>query len=272
MKQEGAHVSFLIGSGKNPKEIGDVGVGGPGPAVESFPDRTQTDIRRNDSNSAGDRGSVHAITRERSDSRRTPQRRRRIQTGDVETVSEDYARSQEPDSRDNLSCNPKTVIRTRGKRQEHDKQGGPRRDERVRAQASHALPPLPLSADEGPQDQGQSQTNCKLMPKHFRIPSVGFFLANARAHPRRFGWGCQRIDEWRFLYELSGRINPKNCKGSHSLVFLCVPRERAGVQKCVTLRSPVVEFQVVAATWRLWFFWLNFHIYWRCSFYPTPIG
>src|ERR1700704_6427113 len=103
MKQEGTHVSFLIGSGRNPKEIGYVGVGCPRPAVESFPDRAQTDIRCNDSDSAGDRGSVHAITSERPDSRRTPQRCRRIQAADVETVSEDYARSQKTDARDNLS-------------------------------------------------------------------------------------------------------------------------------------------------------------------------
>jgi hypothetical protein len=33
-----------------------------------------------------------------------------------------------------------------------------------------------------------------------------------------------------------------------------VPRERAGVQECVLLRSPVTEFQVIATTWRFWFF------------------
>ena len=39
-----------------------------------------------------------------------------------------------------------------------------------------------------------------------------------------------------------------------------VPRERAGVQECVVLRSPVTEFQVLAATWRFGFFNRIFHI------------
>jgi hypothetical protein len=41
----------------------------------------------------------------------------------------------------------------------------------------------------------------------------------------------------------------------------CVPRERAGVQNCLRLGSPVAGFQVFAATWRFWFFCLRFHIY-----------
>jgi hypothetical protein len=42
----------------------------------------------------------------------------------------------------------------------------------------------------------------------------------------------------------------------------CVFREseRAGVWKCVTLGSPIAEFQAVADTWGFRFLWCHFHI------------
>src|SRR5258708_19770497 len=87
MQQERAHVSFLIGAGGDPKEISNVGVGGACPAVEGFSDRAQADICRNDGNSAGDRGAVHAITRKRADRRRTPQGCGGIPSGDASSLS-----------------------------------------------------------------------------------------------------------------------------------------------------------------------------------------
>lgn len=38
------------------------------------------------------------------------------------------------------------------------------------------------------------------------------------------------------------------------------------------LSPSLTEFQVVAATWRLWFFGCNFHIYSCRDSYPTPSG
>lgn len=51
------------------------------------------------------------------------------------------------------------------------------------------------------------------------------------------------------------------CIDSHSLVFVCVPRERAGARGRLVLGSPIAEFQAVAATWRFWFLYFAFHIY-----------
>jgi len=96
----------------------------------------------------------------------------------------------------------------------------------------------------------------------------------------------QIAQEWsrEAFFNLSGGVLYSGYRESHSLVFLCVPRERAGVRKCVTLGSPIVEFQVVAATWGFRFFWCHFHIcqrllhvpypYWVETFigYPTRIG
>src|SRR6266849_1537748 len=166
MQQERAHVSFPIGPGSDPKQIGNVGVGGARSPVEGFSDGAQANIRRDDGNSAGDRGAVHAITRKRPDSRRTPQRCGGIQPGDVQPVSQDYAGSQEADARDNLPRDAKTIVRTCCKCREHDKHRCTGGDEGVRAKTGHALPPLAFGADEGPEDQSQSQANCKVMPKH----------------------------------------------------------------------------------------------------------
>jgi hypothetical protein len=166
MKQERAQVGFLIGPGNDPKEIGNVGVGGARSPVEGFSDGAQANIRRNDGNSAGDRGTIHAITRKRPDSRRTPQRCGGIQSGDVQSVSQDYARSQKADAGDNLSRDAKAIVRTCCKCRENDKHRRTSGDEGVRAKTGHALPPLAFGANEGPEDQSQSQANCKVMPKH----------------------------------------------------------------------------------------------------------
>jgi hypothetical protein len=49
--------------------------------------------------------------------------------------------------------------------------------------AGHALPPLAFCADEGAENQRESQANCKVMPKHFPAP---FILSTpAEAHPNR---------------------------------------------------------------------------------------
>jgi hypothetical protein len=68
--------------------------------------------------------------------------------------------------------------------------------------------------------------------------------------------------EWsrEVVFNLSGGDLYSHYEDSHSLVFLCVPRERAGVWKYATLGSPVEEFQVVAATWGFQFLWFHFHI------------
>jgi hypothetical protein len=164
MKQERAHVSFLIGAGSDPKQIRNVSVGRAGSAVEGFSDRAQANIRRKDGNGAGDRRSVHAVTRKRPYGRRAPQRRGGVQSGDVEPVSQDYACSQEADPRDHLSRNPKAIVRACGECRQYYKHRCTGTDESVRAEAGHALPPLPLSSDQCPEDQGQSRTNCKVMP------------------------------------------------------------------------------------------------------------
>jgi hypothetical protein len=92
-------------------------------------------------------------------------------------------------------------------------------------------------------------------------------LASARhTHPDRGEWSRE------VFFNLSGGVLCSGYGESHSLVFLCVPRERAGVWKCVTLGSPIVEFQAVAATWGFRFLWCHFHICQRCSMYPTPAG
>src|SRR5580700_4934276 len=191
MKQQRAQVGFLIGPGNDPKEISNVGVGGARSSVERLPDRAQAHIRRDDGNGASDRGSVHAITRERPDSRRTPQRCGGVESRNVQAVTQDDPGAQEADARDNLPGDSITVVRTCGKRGQHDKHRGPCRDESVRAQSGHALPPLPFGADEGSQNQGQSQANCEVMPKHFSDPFFSF-SERACAHPRRIGLGEAR--------------------------------------------------------------------------------
>src|SRR6202022_4456435 len=167
MKQERAHVGFLIGPGSNSKEIGDVGVGGTRSPVEGFSNRTQANIRRNNTNSAGDRGSVHAITRKRPDSRRTPQRCGGIQSRDVQPVSQDYACSQKADARDHLPRDAEAIVRTRCKSREHYKHSGSCRHQGICAKAGHALPPLAFRTDQCAQKQCEAESNCKLVPEHF---------------------------------------------------------------------------------------------------------
>src|ERR1700730_18803751 len=112
MKQERAHVSFLIGSGSNSKQVGNVQIRANCAAVEGFPNGAETNIRSKTSNRAGNGASVHPVPRQRPDSRRTPQRGRSIQPRNVQPVPEDYACSQEADARDNLPCDAKTIVRT----------------------------------------------------------------------------------------------------------------------------------------------------------------
>jgi len=111
------------------------------------------DIRGDNGNCARDRGSVHAIPRQRSNSCRTPQCCGRIESRDVQPIPQDYPGTQEADPRNNLSCDPKAIVRACGKGREHDEHGRAGRHQSVCPKPGHTLPPLAFGPNEGSEDQ-----------------------------------------------------------------------------------------------------------------------
>jgi len=106
VKQESPHVSFLLGSGGNPK----LGVHCALSAVKRFPDGPQTNVGRDNGERARKRGTVQAVSRPRPDSCGTPQRGCSIQPRDIQAVAQDYARPQESDTGNDLPCDAKTIV------------------------------------------------------------------------------------------------------------------------------------------------------------------
>jgi hypothetical protein len=206
MEQESAQVGFLIGARGNSKQIGNLQIRSRRTPVESFPDRPQANIRSQDCNRTHSSASVHPVSRERSDSRRTPQRCGGIQPRDIQPVAQDYARSEKADARNDLPCDAKAVVGgSCGECCKHDKHCGACRDQGVGAQAGHPLPPLAFRPDEGPEDQRQSQPNCKVMPKHF-FRSV-FFLVSLAAAPMKWRSVFYR-NQVHFFFLMSSKTSP----------------------------------------------------------------
>jgi hypothetical protein len=79
-------VRFLLRLGGNPKQIGNVRVHRALSSVKRLPDGPQTNVGGDNGDRTPKRRTVQAISRQRPDSCRTPQRGRGIQTRYIQSV------------------------------------------------------------------------------------------------------------------------------------------------------------------------------------------
>lgn len=143
--------------------------------VDEADNRPQKEIGADNESTCKYAGDQLARAGEGSDHRRTPERCRGIEASHIDAFSQDYARTEESDAGDDLGGDLRLAAVARYRCGEHNKAGGANRDERIGAESSHELPPLPLEADDGADDERRCEADRDVVGVHGSAAKEGEF-------------------------------------------------------------------------------------------------
>ena len=159
-QDHGAQIGLLVGSAGHlhPERARD---GHPRLclALQPLDQRTQAQIDEDHHPRQQQRIGPCARPRHHAHRRRTPQRRRRVQAVDVESVAEDDARAQKTDARHDLRRHAGWAHLIREQAREHHKGRRPQRHQRIRPQPRHALAHLPFGSDHRAAGHGHAKVH-----------------------------------------------------------------------------------------------------------------
>src|SRR5580700_7001848 len=134
--------------------------------VDEAHQRAQEQVRQDDEPGGNPAGGELSGAGEGSDHRRAPERRGGVEAGHIDPLTQDHARSEKADARNDLSRHPRRTVVARDHRRKNDEACCADRDEGVGPQSRHALQPLPLETNQAAEQHGDPEADGDFLRLH----------------------------------------------------------------------------------------------------------